>query len=66
MKKVLIISEHLFPKPTPRANRTTELAKEFSRRGYKVTVYAVLGSYDYTAFEFKNNITVKEMNVSLY
>ena len=35
---------------TPRAHRTTELMKEFARQGHEVTVYAVLGKYDYSDF----------------
>lgn len=38
MKKILIVSKVFFPENSPRANRTTELAKEFSRQGYDVTV----------------------------
>ena len=36
--KILIISHSFYPMNSPRANRTTELAKEFARRGHKVTV----------------------------
>lgn len=39
MKKILIISKVFYPENSPRANRTTELAKEFARNGHKVTVY---------------------------
>ena len=46
--KVVIISQHIFPMQTPRAHRTTELIIELAKRGYDVTVYAVLGKYDYT------------------
>ena len=53
MKSILIISQHIFPKQTPRAHRTTELAIEFSRQGYDVTVYAILGSYKYDDFARK-------------
>jgi hypothetical protein len=35
---------------TPRANRTTELMKEFARQGHEVTVYVVLGKHDYSEF----------------
>ena len=52
---------------TPRAHRTTELMKEFARQGHEVTVYAVLGKYDYSQFlkQFPsitlNNISLKWM-----
>lgn len=38
MKKILIVSNFFYPEITPRAMRTTELAKEFARRGYSVTL----------------------------
>jgi hypothetical protein len=49
---------------TPRAHRTTELMKEFARQGHDVTVYAVLGKYDYSNFlkEFPT-ITLKRINL---
>lgn len=57
--KVLVISQHIFPIQTPRAHRTTELIKELARKGHDVTVYAVLGKYDYSAFEKEYKINVK-------
>lgn len=38
LKKILIITRAFYPMQTPRANRAAELAKEFSRQGYEVTV----------------------------
>jgi hypothetical protein len=61
--KVLVISQHLFPIQTPRANRTTELVKEFSRKGHEVTLYAVLGEYDYSSFEKEFNLKVKNIKI---
>tara|TARA_X000000950_G_C13917418_1_gene661694 strand:+ start:3745 stop:4857 length:1113 start_codon:yes stop_codon:yes gene_type:complete len=63
MKSILIISQHIFPKQTPRAHRTTELAIEFSRQGYDVTVYAILGSYKYDDFARKYKIKVKDIRL---
>ncbi|MFD1316095.1 hypothetical protein [Namhaeicola litoreus] len=37
--KILIISRSFYPMNTPRAFRTTELVKEFSRIGHEVTLY---------------------------
>jgi hypothetical protein len=49
---------------TPRAHRTTELMKEFARQGHEVTVYAVLGKYDYSDFvKAIPNITLKRINL---
>ena len=39
MKKIYIVSGYYYPEQTPRAYRTTELAEEYSRRGYAVEVY---------------------------
>lgn len=59
--KILVISQHIFPIQTPRAHRTTELVKELSRKGHEVTVYAVLGKYNYSAFQQEFNIKVKNI-----
>ena len=64
MKSILIISQHIFPKQTPRAHRATELAMEFSKQGYEVTLYAVLGKYDYKMFAKRHNIDVKPIKIS--
>ena len=61
--KILIISLHIFPIQTPRSNRTTELVKEFSRSGHKVTVYSVLGDYNYKSFEENYKVKVKNIPV---
>jgi hypothetical protein len=60
-RKIIIISASILPKNSPRANRTTELAKEFGRQGHDVTVYAVLGNYDYSDFEKTYNVKVKSI-----
>lgn len=61
--KILIISQHIFPIQTPRANRATELVKELARQGHDVTVYAVLGKYDYSQFEQKYKVQVKKIPI---
>jgi hypothetical protein len=58
-KKIVIISRTIFPSQAPRAQRATELVKEFGRQGHDVTVYAVLGNYDYSDFEKTYNVKVK-------
>src|SRR5690554_3420579 len=59
--KVVIISRTLYPKFAPRSMRTSSLAIELSKQGHNVTVYAVLGKYDYTNFEKKHDIIVKNL-----
>lgn len=60
-KKIVIVSAVIFPRISPRAMRATELAKEFARKGYDVTLYGVLGTFDYRDFERKYNIRVKNL-----
>lgn len=59
--KVLIISQHIYPKQTPRAHRATEIAIELSRRGFQVTIYAVLGKFNYEKFMAKYNLEIKSI-----
>lgn len=59
--KILIVSNSFYPQNSPRAFRTTELAKEFSNLGHQVTVYAPLSDHDYTGFLSSHpNIILKE------
>lgn len=62
--KILIISRIIFPKQSPRAFRTTELATELARRGHDVTVYAVQSNFDYTEFTKKSGIKVKTIKMT--
>ena len=64
--KVVIISQNCYPYISPRANRATELAKEFARQGHEVTLYALLGILDYKVFSEKHCVTVKNLGVSKY
>lgn len=59
--RIAIISRTIFPNLSPRANRATELAVELSRLGNEVTLYALLGKYDYTEFINKTNVKVKNL-----
>ena len=54
MKKILIISKTFYPNTSPRANRTTQLAKELVRQGNDVTV--LIPDLD---IEYYKNYTVK-------
>lgn len=65
-KNVTIIGSVIYPRMTPRAMRTTELAKEFARRGHNVTIYAVLGKYDYTEFKEKYGIEIKNLGPTCF
>ena len=63
--KIVLIARTIYPLLSPRAFRTTELAKQFARQGHDVVVYAVLGDYDYTLFEKKYGIKVKPIKMRL-
>lgn len=56
--KIVIISASVYPSLTPRAQRTTNLAEEFARKGHDVTVYAILGHYNYEEYSRLKNVRV--------
>lgn len=62
--KVCIVTRVFFPASSPRANRSTFLAIELANQGYDVTVYGLLGSYDYTEFCKRNSLKVKNLGKS--
>lgn len=65
--KIVIISGTMFPHISARSFRTTELAKGFAKMGHDVTLYAILGKYDYTQMgaEFPN-LHIKTLGKSLF
>lgn len=64
--KILIVSQYFPPYNTPRAFRTFELAKEFSRIGHDVTVYSLIGNHDNSDLENKYGFTVKDLGPSRF
>jgi glycosyltransferase involved in cell wall biosynthesis len=64
--KIVIISGTILPYNVPRSQRATELAKYFARIGHDVTLYAVLGSYDYTKFIEETGVRVKSFDKMLF
>lgn len=64
--KVVIISQKSYPSISPRANRATELAKEFARKGHQVILYALLGDIDYSDFSATNKVKMKSLGVSRF
>ena len=59
--KAVIISRTCFPAKAPRSHRATELAKELVKQGYKVSLYAYLGDYDYKTIEAQTGINFKDL-----
>ena len=60
-KKIVILARSIFPFQSPRSFRATELAKEFAAMGHDVTLYAVLGEYDYSEFTSRYKVKVKSI-----
>jgi len=60
-KKILIVAATFYPFNSPRANRTTELAKEFSKQGHDVTVITPKNDADHLPFEKKHRLTIKDL-----
>lgn len=59
-KKILIVSRAFYPMVAPRSYRATELAKEFARQGHDVTVLIHKKEFDYTDFQVKYNLTIRD------
>lgn len=60
-KKILIVSAYFYPENTPRAFRTTELAKEFARQGHSVTVLTHKISKTHSEFEKLHNLEIRDL-----
>lgn len=60
--QILIISHVIYPFISPRAFRTTELAKELARIGNNVTVLCSKGDFDYSHFSKSSNLEIKDFN----
>lgn len=59
--KILIVSAGFYPQNTPRAIRTSELAKEFARQDHEVVVYIPFKGFDYSDYAIENNITFRNL-----
>ncbi len=64
--KILIISQNCYPYISPRSNRATELAKEFSKQGHEVILYALLGKIDYNEFKNDFKFDIRPLGISKY
>jgi len=60
-KRILIVSAPFYPQNSPRANRATELAKEFARQGHNVVVLTEFEDADYNRIATEFNITLKDI-----
>ncbi len=60
-KKILIVSGSFFPGNSPRAHRTTQLAKELAHQGHEVTVLVPEQDYDFSMFMKEYGFTIKSI-----
>lgn len=60
-RKVLLVSGSFYPINSPRAFRATELTKELARQGHEVVIYFPTRDKDYSFFERKHNVKVKNL-----
>ncbi len=64
-KKILVISGSFLPDIKPRAFRTTELVKEFSRQGHKVVLYIPKNPNVHKQFEKEYKVEIKDLGARL-
>ncbi len=60
-KKILIIGNSFYPENSPRAFRTTELAKEFAKQGHDVTVLVPRENSIHDAIEKQYGFKIKDL-----
>ena len=59
--KIVIITKSYYPHQSARALRATELAQQFAKMGYDVTVYTVIGIEECTEYTKKTGVKVKSI-----
>lgn len=64
--KIVIISANCYPFLSPRSHRATQLAMELAKRGNDVTVYSLLGDFDYKNFSEETNVNFKNLGISKF
>jgi len=62
--KILIISRSFYPMNSPRSFRTTELVKEFSRKGHEVILLTHKQDNVHIPFEDKYNVKIEDLGKS--
>jgi len=56
--RILLVSSSFFPEQSPRAFRTSELAKELARQGHTVSVLTLNRNRDYSDYEKQYNLHI--------
>lgn len=62
-KKILIVSSSFYPQNSPRSFRTTELVKEFARKGHYVTVLTPKDNKIHIPFEKEHRVIIKDLGI---
>ncbi len=58
---IVVISAKCYPWNSPRAFRADELTKELVRQGHHVTLYSLLGDYDYESYSKLTGVCMKSL-----
>lgn len=64
--KILIISQNSYPKVSPRAFRTAELAEQLVKQGHEVVVYSVCENYDYSDYSRRTGVVMKNIKTFFF
>lgn len=64
-QRIILVTNAFYPELSPRSFRASELAKEFSRQGHKVTVISKYREYNYDGFLNSFNLELKMWSKSL-
>ena len=64
--KIVVVAHEIYPRIAPRSFRATELAKALSKKGHEVTLLASLGNFNYSDFQNKYKIKVKDLGTSIF
>lgn len=61
---IVIIGQCIYPRLSPRAHRTWQLALNLAKKGHSVTLYALLGDTNYTEYENRYGIKIRNIGKS--
>ena len=62
--KIVIVTQTIYPALDPRSHRSTQLALGLADAGHDVTIYALLGNYDYKKYVENRKIKFKNLGKS--
>lgn len=62
--RIVIIGQWVLPMRNPRSHRTWNLALQLAKMGHDVTVYALLGTADYSEYEARYGLKIRNLGRS--